>query len=81
MSQEVLGLIAEDLSALEQAAQACERRIMGQEKVPVAEKIISLSDADASFIVKRRMEHHSGLPPAIGTQRAWFCHGPFLTLG
>src|SRR5262249_37369306 len=52
MSQEVLGIIAEDLSALEQAAHACERRILGQEKVPMAEKIISLSDSDASFIVK-----------------------------
>jgi hypothetical protein len=52
MSQEVLGLIAEDLSALEQAAHACERRILGQEKVPMVEKIISLSDSDASFIVK-----------------------------
>jgi hypothetical protein len=25
---------------------------MGQEKVPMAEKIVSLSDSDASFIVK-----------------------------
>jgi hypothetical protein len=52
MGQEVLSLIADDLAALEQAANVCERRIMGQEKVPVAEKIISLSDSDASFIVK-----------------------------
>jgi hypothetical protein len=52
MGQEVLCLIAEDLAALEQAANVCERRVMGQEKVPVAEKLISLSDSDASFIVK-----------------------------
>jgi hypothetical protein len=52
MGQEVLCLIAEDLAALEQAANVCERRVMEQEKVPVAEKIISLSDSDASFIVK-----------------------------
>src|SRR5208337_3240738 len=38
--QEALGLIAEDLAALEQAANVCERRIMEQEKVPMAEKII-----------------------------------------
>ena len=50
--QEALGLIAEDLVALEQAANVCERRIMEQEKVPMAEKIVSLSDSDASFIVK-----------------------------
>jgi hypothetical protein len=42
MAQEVLGLISEDLAALEQAANVCERRVMEQEKVPVAEKIIQL---------------------------------------
>jgi hypothetical protein len=52
MGQEVLCLITEDLAALEQAANVCERRIMEQEEVPVAEKIVSLSDSDASFIVK-----------------------------
>ena len=52
MGEEALGLIAEDLAALERAANVCERRIMEAEKVPVAEKIISLSDSDASFIVK-----------------------------
>jgi hypothetical protein len=52
MAEEALGLIADDLAALEQAANVCERRIMAEEEVPVAEKIISLSDSDASFIVK-----------------------------
>ena len=51
-AEEALCLIAEDLAALEQAANVCQRRVMEQEKVPVAEKIISLSDSDASFIVK-----------------------------
>jgi hypothetical protein len=44
MGEEALCLIAEDLAALEQAANVCERRVMEQEKVAVAEKIISLSD-------------------------------------
>jgi hypothetical protein len=52
VGQEVLWLISEDLAALEQAANVYQRRVMEQEKVPVAEKIISLSDSDASFIVK-----------------------------
>jgi hypothetical protein len=50
MAEEALRIIADDLAALEQAANVCERRIMEQEKVPVTEKIISLSDSDASFI-------------------------------
>jgi hypothetical protein len=52
MGQEALCLIADDLAALEQTANVCERRIMAEEKVPIAEKIISLSDSDASFMVK-----------------------------
>jgi hypothetical protein len=46
MGRKALWLIAEDLAALEQTTNVCERRIMEQEKVPVAEKIISLSDSD-----------------------------------
>lgn len=44
MGEEALCLIADDLAALEQAANVCERRIIEEQKVPVAEKIISLSD-------------------------------------
>ena len=50
--RKVLWLISEDLAALAQAANVCQRRVVEQEKVPVAEKIISLSDSDAPFIVK-----------------------------
>src|SRR6202166_5165729 len=41
MGEEALCLIADDLAALEQTANVCERRIMAEEKVPIAEKIIS----------------------------------------
>ena len=61
--EEALCLIAEDLAALEQAANVCERRVMEQEKVPAAQKIISLSDSDASFIVK------GGWNTAVGSAR------------
>jgi hypothetical protein len=42
--QEALCFIADHLAALEQAADVCQRRVMEQQKVPVADKIISLSD-------------------------------------
>jgi Tn3 transposase DDE domain len=45
-AEEVLCLIADDLAALEQCANVCERRIMAEEEVPMPEKIISLSDPD-----------------------------------
>ena len=52
MGEEALCLIADDLAALEQTANVCERRIIAEEKVPIAEKIISLSDSDASLSLK-----------------------------
>jgi hypothetical protein len=41
MAEDALCLIADDLAALEQSANVCERRIMSEEEVPVAEKIIA----------------------------------------
>jgi hypothetical protein len=43
----------------------CERRIMEQEKVPMAEKIVSLSDSDASFIVKGGWNSVVGYRPQL----------------
>ena len=71
--QEALGLIAADLAALAQAANVCERRIMEQEKVPMAEKILSLSDSDASFIVK------GGWNSVVGSARNWRAAGVALS--
>jgi hypothetical protein len=70
--EEALCLIAEDLAALEQAANVCERRVMEQEKVPMAEKIISLSDSDASFIVKGGWNSVVGYRPQLA--RSGLCH-------
>jgi hypothetical protein len=81
MGQEVLSLIADDLAALEQAANVCERRIMGQEKVPVAEKIISLSDSDASFIVKGGWNTIVGYRPQLARSGRGFVTGLLLPRG
>lgn len=51
-AEQVLGLIAADLASLAQAAEVCERRVLAGEQVPAQEKIVSLSDGDAAFIVK-----------------------------
>ena len=79
--QEALGLIAEDLAALEQAANVCERRIMEQEKVPMAEKIISLSDSDASFIVKGGWNTVVGYRPQLARSGSGFVTALVLPLG
>ena len=81
MAQEALCLIAEDLAAVEQTANVCERRIMKQEKVPVAEKIISLSDSDASFIVKGGWNTLMGYRPQLARSGRGFVTALVLPSG
>ena len=79
--EEALCLIAEDLAALEQAANVCERRVMEQEKVPMAEKIISLSDSDASFIVKGGWNTVVGYRPQLARSGGGFVTALVLPRG
>ena len=81
MGQEVLSLIRDDLAAVEQVANVCERRVMGQEQVPVAEKVISLSDPDASFIVKGGWNSVIGYRPQLARSGGGFVSGLVLPRG
>ena len=81
MGEEALCLIAADLAALEQTANVCERRIMAEEKVPIAEKIISLSDADASFIVKGGWNTVVGYRPQLARSGSGFVSALVLPRG
>jgi len=80
-AEEALGLIAEDLAAVVQAANVCQRRVMEQEKVPVAEKIISLSDSDASFIVKGGWNTVVGYRPQLARSGRGFVTALVLPRG
>ena len=79
--EEALCLIAEDLAALEQAANVCERRVMEHEKVPMVEKIVSLSDSDASFIVKGGWNTVVGYPPQLARSGGGFVTALVLSRG
>ena len=81
MGEEALCLIAANLAALEQTANVCERRIMAEEKVPIAEKIISLSDADASFIVKGGWNTVVGYRPQLARSGSGFVSALVLPRG
>jgi len=81
VGEKALCLIAEDLAALEQAAQVCERRVMEEEKVPMAEKIISLSDSDASFIVKGGWNTVVGYRPQLARSGSGFVSALVLPRG
>jgi hypothetical protein len=81
VGEEALCLIAEDLAAVEQAANVCERRVMAEETVPVAEKIISLSDSDASFIVKGGWNTVVGYRPQLARSGSGFVTALVLPRG
>ena len=54
---------------------------MAEEKVPVAEKIISLSDSDASFIVKGGWNTVVGYRPRLARSGSGFVTGLVLPRG
>ena len=65
-AEEVVELIRADIRAVEQVATAGERRVLKEEKVPSAEKVISISDGDAAFIVKGGWNTVTGYRPQVG---------------
>lgn len=66
MAEEVIELIGADIQAIGQVAAAGERRIIAGEKVPSSEKVISISDGDAAFIVKGGWDTVVGYRPQLG---------------
>lgn len=64
--EEVLALMAADIQAIGQVTEAGERRILSGEKVPSTEKVISMSDPDAAFIVKGGWNTVVGYRPQLG---------------
>ena len=62
----VLTQIGEDIRAIGQVTQTCRRRVFAQETVPSAEKLVSLSDGDAAFIIKGGWDTQLGYRPQLG---------------
>ncbi len=63
---EVVALIGDDIEAIGKVADACHKRVFLGEKVPATEKIVSLSDEDAAFIVKGNWNTEVGYRPQVG---------------
>ena len=66
VAEEVLELIGADIQAIGQVATAGERRILAEEPVPSSQKVLSISDGDAAFIVKGGWETVVGYRPQLG---------------
>jgi len=70
-----------DLEALDKVCAACEARVLREEKVPMSQKILSLSDPDAGFISKGQREPVIGYKPQIARTGAGFIAGLHLPQG
>lgn len=70
-----------DLDALQKAYVACEARILEEKKVPMSEKVLSISDPDAGFISKGQREHVIGYKPQLARSGNGFITGLRLPLG
>lgn len=81
IAEEVIGLIGADLQAIGQVAEACQRRIFEEEKVPSREKILSLSDGDAAFIVKGGWKTVLGYRPQLGKSGQGFVSALLVPMG
>ena len=68
----VIELITEDLNNLEKVMDYCPRRVFKEEKIKSADKVISMSDKDASFIKKGDREPKIGYKPQLGRSKNGF---------
>jgi IS5 family transposase len=81
LAEEAIELIGADIQALGQVAAAAERRIFEQEKVPSSEKVISISDGDAAFIVKGGWNTVVGYRPQLGRSGQGFVSALIVPTG
>ncbi len=76
-----LAQIGEDLRAIGQVAATCRRRVFAEEAVPSAEKLVSLSDGDAAFIIKGGWDTQVGYRPQLGKSGQGFVSALLVPLG
>ncbi len=81
VAEEVIELIGADIRAIGQVATAGERRIFQEEKVPSSQKVISISDAGAAFIVKGGWNTVIGYRPQLGRSGKGFVSALIVPVG
>jgi IS5 family transposase len=81
LATRAVGRLQTDLDALTTVIANCEARVLRDEKVPMSEKILSLSDPDAGFIAKGQREAVIGYKPQVARSGAGFITGLLLPKG
>lgn len=70
-----------DLENLRQVVQNCEARVLRNEKVPMSEKVLSVSDPDVGFIAKGGREPVVGYKPNLARSANGFVTGLIVPQG
>ena len=81
MAERVVERLRADLDALRKVCEACEARVLEEKKVPISEKVLSISDPDAGFISKGQREPVIGYKPQLARSGAGFVTGLHLPQG
>jgi hypothetical protein len=81
MAKRLVGWLRADMKSLMQVIECCRARILRGEKVPMAQKILSIADRDAAFIVKGDREPTVGYKPQLGRSGAGFVVGLIVPQG
>ena len=80
-SEVVYSRLRADVQALAKVISQCEARVVFETKVPMAEKVLSVSDPDAGFIAKGQRVPVIGYKPQLARSGAGFVTGLLLPQG
>jgi IS5 family transposase len=80
-TQRLVTWLQTDLDNLQRVVHACEARVLRSEKVPVAEKVLSVSDPDVGFIAKGGREPVVGYKPQLARSGNGFITGLIVPQG
>lgn len=73
--------LRDDIEALAKVISLCEARVMHDRKVPIGEKVLSLSDPEAGFIAKGQRDPVIGYKPQLARSAAGYVTGLLLPPG
>ena len=77
----LVGWMQTDLENLSRVVQCCEARVLREEKVPIGEKVLSVSDPDVGFIAKGGREPVVGYKPQLARSGNGFITGLIVPQG
>ena len=80
-AQQAAWLMQNDLDALATVIENCEARVLHEQKVPMSQKVLSISDPDAGFIAKGQREPVIGYKPQLARSGNGFITGLLLPRG